>query len=838
VKRENVKSSRYVRGSEWRRWDLHVHTPLSKLGSSFPGVPWSDYVAALETAAVKDDIAVIGVTDYLTIDGYERLYTAKSDGRILQRVALLIPNIELRAQPATKDGKALNIHLLVNPSDPDHIARIKRALKSLKVEYTGANGKHSYGCTREELIEFAREQRKDLSDDDLAYKFGIEQFKPSYSAVFDWIDAEGWLRANTLIGIANGKDGISGLPVDGFSAHRDEILKRSHFVFSGNPADREYYLGRKPSAPVADIVRMYGSLKPCFHGSDAHDVDRLFRTDEDRFCWLKADPTFEGLRQTLWEPSDRVHIGSSSPRAFDSTKIMSELRMRSAKGWFSQGSLPLNHGLVVIIGEKGAGKTAVADLIAFASGVPYDERSQSSFITKGRPYLRGLEAEICWGNGSVTGGTLVSHPYQCHRALVRYLSQDFVERLCSNDHEGSELQSAIEDVVFSHLDEVHREDYSSFEELRSARESASQSRQADLAGQIATANREIERLIASLGQREAKVAAIEQSSVQLDELRKQIPEASRQADETVLKALEEEKRKLKEVESSISSKSRQKRNLDEFLKTYSELKERTQRAVAEMVESAQLSRLIGASSVSALYPTWTEASEVEVRKKSHDLGDEIAQLRGSDASADRLTLAGISKRVAQLEQSLIKDEVNRRRLFELQRQVDSQEKAVVRMRKEVSELDGKTQKLLEQKKKDRLAAYVKYFEALAEDEKGLRELYDPMRQRLADLGSEMKFELSTGFRVAARDWLDRATKFYDGRKPAALAKKDAVEAFVHDVLSVAWDSGNVDSIEKAIEDLAELISPVEFMGRHASPTLKMVDLLDWLRKLPLSADTP
>ena len=35
---------------------------------------------------------------------------------------------------------------------------------------------------------------------------------------------------------------------------------------------------------------------------------------------------------------------------------------------------------------------------------------------------------------------------------VRFLSQRFVERLCSDDHVGTELVSEIEAVVFSYLD--------------------------------------------------------------------------------------------------------------------------------------------------------------------------------------------------------------------------------------------------------------------------------------------------------------------------------------------------------------------------------------------------
>ena len=188
----------------------------------------------------------------MSIDGYERLHAAYHDQENprLQSVSLLLPNIEFRAMPATKDGKALNIHLIVDPSDPEHIQKIKRALRTLRVEYTSPHGRQTYGCIREDLIEYAKAQNPHIENDEQAYKAGIEQFKPSYEQILDWLSKEGWLASNSLVGISNGKDGISGLPADGFSAIRDQLLKNCHFVFSANPNDRTYYLGQKVGTPI------------------------------------------------------------------------------------------------------------------------------------------------------------------------------------------------------------------------------------------------------------------------------------------------------------------------------------------------------------------------------------------------------------------------------------------------------------------------------------------------------------------------------------------------------------------------------------------------------------
>lgn len=47
---------------------------------------------------------------------------------------------------------------------------------------------------------------------------------------------------------------------------------------------------------------------PCIHGSDAHLLDDICKPDLDRYTWIKADPTFEGLKQIIYEPDGRVQI--------------------------------------------------------------------------------------------------------------------------------------------------------------------------------------------------------------------------------------------------------------------------------------------------------------------------------------------------------------------------------------------------------------------------------------------------------------------------------------------------------------------------------------------------
>ena len=68
---------KYPKGSEWRKWDLQIHTPFSILNNQF-GDPnneeiWDNYVKELFKKAIEKNIAAIGITDYFVIDGYEKI---------------------------------------------------------------------------------------------------------------------------------------------------------------------------------------------------------------------------------------------------------------------------------------------------------------------------------------------------------------------------------------------------------------------------------------------------------------------------------------------------------------------------------------------------------------------------------------------------------------------------------------------------------------------------------------------------------------------------------------------------------------------------------------------
>jgi hypothetical protein len=87
---------------------------------------------------------------------------------------------------------------------------------------------------------------------------------------------------------------------------------------------------------------------------DAHCEDKLFNPDKKRFCWIKADLTFEGLKQILCEPKDRVRIQANKPEEKSGYHIIKAVEIDSD---ICKQNILLNPNLNTIIGGRSTGKS-------------------------------------------------------------------------------------------------------------------------------------------------------------------------------------------------------------------------------------------------------------------------------------------------------------------------------------------------------------------------------------------------------------------------------------------------------------------------------------------------
>lgn len=454
------------RGSEWHRWEPHIHAPGTILNNQFGAAdPWGAYLTTLEGLTPK--IEVIAVTDYYITDRYEEFLKHKAAGRV-PGVMLLFPNIELRLDVAAKSG-FVNVHLMVSPEDANHVSEVKSLLKRL--QFNAFNER--FDCTPEELIKLGKRADPTINDDGAALLLGATQFKVNFDQLRKVIGESEWAKKNILIAVAGGAgDGTSGVRKAADTTVRQEIEKFAHIIFSSSPAQREFWIGRR-GVMIEDLRERYDGCKPCLHGSDSHDQKSVGQPADNRFSWIKGALEFDALRQACIDPEGRAYVGEHPPRSAMPSQVISHLRIDNAD-WATTPDIPLNPGLVAIIGARGSGKTALADVIAAGcdaitpAGWDADENISPSFLARARRLIGDATTTLTWGGGATVTRSLDGRDANGHMSAprARYLSQQFVEELCSAKGVSDGLVDEIERVIFESHSQEDREWALDFAELR------------------------------------------------------------------------------------------------------------------------------------------------------------------------------------------------------------------------------------------------------------------------------------------------------------------------------------------------------------------------------------
>lgn len=336
-------------GSRWCRWEPHIHAPGTVLNDQFKGLDDLErYVEALETCVPT--IRALGITDYYTTETYERIVEEKRKGR-LPACDLIFPNVEMRLGVGTVTGRQVNIHLLVSPDDAEHLSQLKRFLARLAFRAHG----DAYCCSEEDLIRLGRRAGATVTGRRAALQRGAEQFKVDFNELRAVYKDSSWAKENILIAIAGSEtDGTSGVRNRADATLRQEMERFAHIIFASSAAQREFWLGKR-GVPADEIRDRYGSLKPCMHGSDAHDLRSVGLPDENRYSWIKGAPAYDTLRQACCDPGGRAFVGERPPMRATPSQVIAGVRIMNAP-WATTPSLELNPGLVAIIGARGSAK--------------------------------------------------------------------------------------------------------------------------------------------------------------------------------------------------------------------------------------------------------------------------------------------------------------------------------------------------------------------------------------------------------------------------------------------------------------------------------------------------
>lgn len=780
-------------GSRWLRWEPHLHAPGTLRNDAFGG-DWDAYFEAIATA--EPPAVALGITDYFSLRGYKEFQSRRPTS--LGSVSLVFPNVEMRLTVETRRGQGVNLHLLISPEDPDHVVRAEEKLAQLFFEFR----RDRYPCTDDGLRRLGQAQPGNgRADDDSALREGANQFKVDLRQLRSLFESDDWVRRNLLVAVAAGNDGLAGLARDAaFRALREELGRFADLVFSGSSGDREYWLGRHP-----DFVTNAQTPKPCLHGSDAHELAAVLRPDLDRRCWIKGDATFESLRQTRVEPERRTHIGPEPPPEAPGADIIRELRAADAP-WLQTAAMGLNSGLITIIGAKGSGKTALADLVALAADAQEVDPGPASFLAKARPLLGSLRAELAWADGEETSSDLGSVDWaRAAEPRVQYLSQQFVERLSSPDDLTEPLLAEIERVVYSAIPDEERLRTAAFAELRGVMLQDSQASAEHERSAIRNLTDEIaveQELIRAVPKLEAALAAATRSRQNLETNLAQIPVP---VDDTQAQAVQAAANELQQLRNAIATADRRGQEIGDVA-----AEAKRQLVVAE--EGWRGLRrahpdLLDDATWELLRPTITNAGFDALARLQKDAGSQADALRtrglaalhgvAGEVGATPRSLAWLVAEHDRLVKELGLDEAKALRRAQLQNQLPASLTTEANADRALKHARGASDRLREAQRR-RLASYGRVFEALVQEQEALGRLYRPLRDRISEEPRLGKLSFTVGRVVDVRAWATRGEALFDLRTPPFQGHGKLLEA-ARTALLEPWQTDDPPTVVAAMD---------------------------------------
>lgn len=398
---------RYPRGAVWRKWDLHVHAPGAKLSDNYAkregALDWDRFCREVE----ESDVAAVGITDYFSFASFFAFTTAHRE-RYPESSKVFFPNLELRLNEAVNsEAEEVHLHLIFPPSLTQ--AEAEKFLRALPTE-----------------IRVENDRALPCFELDSATHYGSATVtRANIRAAIRATFGDKAISQDHLLVVTSCKnDGIR--PESGRLRKEnltDEIDKFSDGFF-GNSGSRDYFLTTDRFEDSTQKSR----AKPVFGGCDAHRFEdlaewlgRSIDTEHQRkeVTWVKADLTFDGLRQTLIEPEHRVALQPQQPDLKEPYKYIARVRFTGSD---FPDEIVLNPNLVSIIGSRSSGKSALLAYIAHAVDSTYTVAQQvaagiaddaahagpaAGYTWEG---TRDVGCSVVWGDENVTSGKIIYIP--------------------------------------------------------------------------------------------------------------------------------------------------------------------------------------------------------------------------------------------------------------------------------------------------------------------------------------------------------------------------------------------------------------------------------------------
>ncbi|QEK99461.1 hypothetical protein FKG96_01165 [Olivibacter sp. LS-1] len=387
--------NKYHKGSEWRKWDLHFHTPAS-YDFADKSITNKEIIENL----ISNDVSVVAITDHHIIDVQRIEELQKLGGGKIT----VLPGIEFLCDSRGSEP----IHFIAIFSESSNIQFIWEQIKNqtnIKRIYGDGKNVNEVYCNLEHTTRLIR----DLG--------GL-------------ITIHAGTKTNTIDNITNAlPHGI---------AQKEDIAKNIDIFELGKEEDILPY----KTLVNPHLHRTINKVLPLIICSDNHNTKKYMVKQN---LWIKADPNFEGLKQIIYEPEDRVQIQANKPEEKAGYQIIDHIEITSDSIFNTK--LYLNQNLNSIIGGRSSGKSillgAIATKVKTTRPIEFSDKEYQEYVKSISDTIK-----VIWKDGQ-----------EENNREVEYFEQGYMHKIARDK---SQLNKIVNDILVQKGKEPILEDYKRF----------------------------------------------------------------------------------------------------------------------------------------------------------------------------------------------------------------------------------------------------------------------------------------------------------------------------------------------------------------------------------------
>ncbi|MDU9418928.1 hypothetical protein RCL10_10510 [Staphylococcus lloydii] len=327
------------KGSQWRKWDLHLHSCYSWLNNEFPSLEngKKDEDLFVDTI-LNSGLSAIGLTNYFNFS--ESDFILKK--RLEEAGIKTFLNLELRLKDINQEGDLFDYHIIFSDELEDKI--IQNFLAKLEI-----------GLGNKETSATNLERKKEIDE-------AFVSFDKLNATLQDTsLNLEGkYITGFLSRGHGSARNEQNSKKGEGIY---EDITRKSHIIIHSSDEnhnkirDREYWLKHNKY------------VRPLLIGSDAHNLEIIGR----KFTWIKSDLSFTGLKQILYEPEHRINLNVECPDDKPDYLVINTIEIGDT-------TIYLNENLNAIIGGRSTGKSTLLNSIAkYYNSENFEENGMNTF---------------------------------------------------------------------------------------------------------------------------------------------------------------------------------------------------------------------------------------------------------------------------------------------------------------------------------------------------------------------------------------------------------------------------------------------------------------------------